>query len=544
MRHYAPVLALVLAALYGCSNPPSGPDLLACTCVCFDECTGLNISGPAQACTTATDQQSINDGCQQECKSKETIGFNVCKVRSCSEVSAALAIKKGCPSDELPCPNGGNGCAGGDFGAASAVSVSPTSLTVSGNDVHAFSVTPDLAVQTTQTGGQLVFADMRGTLPTTTFTTSGIFTDSDHTFADGNVFLVRAAFATRASDGSYELPTGEAHFIVTGELDGDRVSILATNNQPLSGAYHEDTGVFTLTGSVVADTADVHLAVAATFQFVNRPPVAVAGGDQTVECVSPAGLGHVHLSGAGSSDPDGFSDIQAFVWHVDDGTPAAQTVSGETVDVDVTGLGGHAVELAVIDSHGSSSIDTATATVQDSTPPAIAITQPAATQYSHSATLVLAYTVGDVCTGVQGFTPLMDGAATVGGDGLQSGQAIPLLTQVNLGFHTFTVSATDNAGNASSSSVTFEIIVTATSIGDDVAQFLKSGAITKLTVANSLLSKLDAAAQARVRGKCNTAANTYVLFINEVQAQTGKSIDPAAATILIADAQYLITHCP
>src|SRR4029077_17435127 len=44
MRPCATALALlVLAPIYGCSNPPSGPDLLACTCECFDECTGLNV---------------------------------------------------------------------------------------------------------------------------------------------------------------------------------------------------------------------------------------------------------------------------------------------------------------------------------------------------------------------------------------------------------------------------------------------------------------------------------------------------------------------
>jgi len=29
-----------------------------------------------------------------------------------------------------------------------------------------------------------------------------------------------------------------------------------------------------------------------------------------------------------------------------------------------------------------------------------------------------------------------------------------------------------------------------------------------------------------------------------MNAQTGKTITPGAATILIADAQYLIVHCP
>jgi hypothetical protein len=33
-------------------------------------------------------------------------------------------------------------------------------------------------------------------------------------------------------------------------------------------------------------------------------------------------------------------------------------------------------------------------------------------------------------------------------------------------------------------------------------------------------------------------------FIHEVSAQRGKSITPVAADILIADAQYLIAHCP
>jgi len=33
-------------------------------------------------------------------------------------------------------------------------------------------------------------------------------------------------------------------------------------------------------------------------------------------------------------------------------------------------------------------------------------------------------------------------------------------------------------------------------------------------------------------------------FLHEVQAQKGKSIDPGAADVLTADAQFLIDHCP
>jgi len=40
------------------------------------------------------------------------------------------------------------------------------------------------------------------------------------------------------------------------------------------------------------------------------------------------------------------------------------------------------------------------------------------------------------------------------------------------------------------------------------------------------------------------AATICTSFISEVRAQRGKKIDPTAAQILIADAQYLIAHCP
>jgi hypothetical protein len=45
------------------------------------------------------------------------------------------------------------------------------------------------------------------------------------------------------------------------------------------------------------------------------------------------------------------------------------------------------------------------------------------------------------------------------------------------------------------------------------------------------------------RGQCGTADNIYQAFIHEVQAQSGKGISATAASILIADAQYLIAQC-
>jgi hypothetical protein len=180
----------------------------------------------------------------------------------------------------------------------------------------------------------------------------------------------------------------------------------------------------------------------------------------------------------------------------------------------------------------------------DKKAPAITIVQPAAAQYVHSATLTLDYAVVDGGSGLNAFTSLLDGGATLAGHGLQDGQPISLLTELPLGLHTFRIDATDNVGNAATASVTFEIIVTAESIKDDVRQFLASGDINNLDLGRSLLQKLDAAARARAAGRCATASNIYRAFINEVRANSPQKISAPAAAVLIADAGYLITHCP
>jgi hypothetical protein len=178
----------------------------------------------------------------------------------------------------------------------------------------------------------------------------------------------------------------------------------------------------------------------------------------------------------------------------------------------------------------------------DKKPPAITITQPAATTYTHSSTLTLNYTVTDGGSGVASVTPTMNGSATVGGIGLPSGRAISLLTNLPLGANIFAIKAADQVANLSTTSVTFTIIVTAQSMIDDITQLQTGGAISMNT--NSLLAKLNNALADRASGMCGPAGNLYGAFIDEVMAQTGKGITPAAAAILIADAQYLIAHCP
>ena len=61
---------------------------------------------------------------------------------------------------------------------------------------------------------------------------------------------------------------------------------------------------------------------------------------------------------------------------------------------------------------------------------------------------------------------------------------------------------------------------------------------------NSLLRLLDAAAKARAAGNCTAAGQMYAAFVNQLSALSGKKVDATAAQIMIADAQYLIAHCP
>jgi hypothetical protein len=66
------------------------------------------------------------------------------------------------------------------------------------------------------------------------------------------------------------------------------------------------------------------------------------------------------------------------------------------------------------------------------------------------------------------------------------------------------------------------------------------GHIDNQGIANSLLSKLDAAQTALARGETTTAANLLNAFINQVQAQAGKHISAEHAQHMIMHAQEVL----
>jgi hypothetical protein len=527
-RKIAAVPALLLGMLLtACPEPPPpGPDLVDVVCICSDGCLGgQNIALPGEVCTTGS-EENVEIAANFLCESKETLGIFVCKIDNCGFTQTSV-VPRGCPAD-----NGEHNT--GDFGQSRIFAIVPPSrVDVSGGDINDFTLEPDeLRIDTTLEGDQLQFSFVQGFLAEATFKSDGLFGDDTHTIEDGRISSSPFTVPLEP-DGSFVVPAGSRNFIAHGLLDGDRLS-LTLESLELSGIYDEEANLFTLEGSLEADGADLDFDVAIAGAFVNRPPRAVASGDTTVECDSADETGSVPLSGSDSFDLEGAEDIALYTWYVG----ADEVANGENVQVPIA-LGDHVVTLVVADQSGSFGSDTLTARVEDTTGPGITVVAPAAIQYAHSDTLFLDYEVGDVCTGVDAFIPLLDGADSVGGHGLADGQEIDLLTELSLGLHTFSVDALDVTGNATAASVTFEVVATPESLIEAVSIFRLRGAIQSNGVSVALRQQASAAAEQIAAGRCEQAAGIYEAFINAVRAQTGVHIDSDAAEILITDAAAL-----
>jgi hypothetical protein len=168
----------------------------------------------------------------------------------------------------------------------------------------------------------------------------------------------------------------------------------------------------------------------------------------------------------------------------------------------------------------------------DSIAPAITLTSPSAQEYLHTASVQVSFTATDSLSGIAETFATLDGVAA------SNGQTISLLT-LPLGVHIFNVTASDRAGNTSGTGTGFTVIATIDSLIGAVDSFVAAGQIDA-SAGRSLQSKLEAAKQALSRGNLTGARSKITDFRNQVSAQTGQSISPAAAQRLIADADYVI----
>ena len=84
--------------------------------------------------------------------------------------------------------------------------------------------------------------------------------------------------------------------------------------------------------------------------------------------------------------------------------------------------------------------------------------------------------------------------------------------------------------------------VTIQSLIGDVEGFFEGGQISNQGVYNSLIQKLEGALADLSKDRANAAANKLEAFLNQVEAQSGKKIDPDAAASLIADAEWILAN--
>ncbi|HEY3176001.1 MAG TPA: PKD domain-containing protein [Candidatus Polarisedimenticolia bacterium] len=124
-----------------------------------------------------------------------------------------------------------------------------------------------------------------------------------------------------------------------------------------SGSLFQNTGARYVPGSVDACGGEA-----------NQPPEAVAGADQSLECVSHQGTS-VSLDGTLSTDPDG--DPLTYIW-TGPFPEGGGLVEGATPTVSLP-LGQNVITLTVDDGNGHSSTDDVTITVQDTLAPELGV---------------------------------------------------------------------------------------------------------------------------------------------------------------------------
>jgi uncharacterized repeat protein (TIGR01451 family) len=167
----------------------------------------------------------------------------------------------------------------------------------------------------------------------------------------------------------------------------------------------------------------------------NKPPVADAGDDQTLEC--SAGQATATLDGSGSTDPDGDTPL-TFEWF----EGANPLGTGQSINVPFP-TGSHTVTLKVTDPSGDSSTDTVIINVVDTTAPVVTA-PPDVTVYTGPGATSCSATVSDAQLGTATALDGCEGSLTPQRTGVPAGNVFPIgTTQV-------TYTATDASGNIGS----------------------------------------------------------------------------------------------
>lgn len=206
---------------------------------------------------------------------------------------------------------------------------------------------------------------------------------------------------------------------------------------------------------------NVRIRVAIYAGGLNQPPTADAGADQTVECAGDATS--VTLDGSGSSDPDG--DALTYAWSWTGGSASGVSPTISLAD------GTHTITLTVDDGKGGTDTDEVVVTIEDTTAPTLSFALLTTELWppNHTMHTVATVSASDICdasasvaitvtsnepdNGLGDGDTVGDWAIIDNGDGTYSVQVRAERGGTGTGrIYTITATATDDAGNASSSS--------------------------------------------------------------------------------------------
>jgi len=255
--------------------------------------------------------------------------------------------------------------------------------------------------------------------------------------------------AEAGPDRQVECPGPEgAQVTLDGSGSTDPDSSPGTNDDIVSFAWYEG-GVLVATGETpqvrlplgshiltltVTDSDGLSSSDQVTVTVQDTTPPALSlPANQVLEATSPQGA--VATFSATASDlVDGAVEVTC--------TPA----SGSTFP-----LGTTPVQCSATDSHGNPATASFTVTVQDTTPPVIVITSPTSgAEYPFGSDITFSFSATDVAC-----VPTVSGS--VDGQVVSSGQ---VRSDLAVGEHTLTVTATDASGNTATQSVTFSVVNT------------------------------------------------------------------------------------
>ena len=167
------------------------------------------------------------------------------------------------------------------------------------------------------------------------------------------------------------------------------------------------------------------------------------------------------------------------------------------------------------------------------TPPEIEVTVPVNGDYLHSDVVIPDYSAMDGLSGLSSIKAAIDSKT------LSDGDEVDMLELSN-GIHEFLIEASDNAGNTVERIIIFRVVSSLDSLIALNERAPSSGWITNVDVAERFGDKLELAKQKLDAGQETTAMNLLNMYINEIDAKTGKTVTLEGAQVIKNEALYVV----